>query len=491
MGYNRIVKSWREWGASDGVVFAAMLLTLGAYYLATPLPVRVAGLLAFLALTLYRPALHLAIVPLTLPLFYRQQAILGLNFPLAEVVIWVGVGAWMMRDGWSLLRRMMDESSQAHRRRADDEPHVSRFTFQVLREEPGVWLAIALSLIAALWLIVPPTWDLRKIAFREFRWTILEPLLYFALILRWARGERDLWRMVVAWLVAAALLSREGVEQFFGGEGWNMEGVARVSSVYPSATAFGIYVGRALSLSIVLAIFLPGAWRAWRIACALLSLVMGLGLVLSFTRGAWVGVLAGLAAVALIARHRALLLGLGATAIAGMIAILTLSSAGIERIRSIFDFTTQDNTGIARGQIWGAALRILQDYPVTGIGQDQFLYQDPKYGVPQLRFFQTSHPHNWLLDFWLRLGLPGLMWIVVALGWFFWQGARLWSRHKGTALGALTLGLVASMTDFAVHGLLDMAYFTMDLAVTFWMSVGMLLCVKRFTSHAIDPRSRP
>jgi O-antigen ligase len=146
---------------------------------------------------------------------------------------------------------------------------------------------------------------------------------------------------------------------------------------------------------------------------------------------------------------------------------------------SIFDFTTQDNTGIARGQIWGAALRNIGDNPLTGIGQDQFIYQDPDYGVPQLRFFQTSHPHNWLLDFWLRLGLPGLLWIIAALGWFFTHSVRFWQRYKGTDHGALALGLVASMADFAVHGLLDMAYFTMDLAVTFWMSVAMLVIVKR------------
>jgi O-antigen ligase len=483
------VTGLRKWLASDAAAFVGMLVALGAYYLAALLPLRLAGLLIFFALTLYRPALHLAVVPLTAPLFYRQQAIFGLYFPLAEVTIWVGVTAWVARDGWSFLSGRRTKDDEQNPPLAPDKLKTQNHAparsegsrLKTLFRNPAIWLALSLLFIATIWLLVPPTWDLRKIAFREFRWTILAPLLYFALILRWARGERDIWRIVGAWLVAAALVSRDGVEQFFAGEGWSMEGVARVSSVYPSATAFGIYVGRALSLSAVLAVFLPREWRGRRIACWLLSLVMALGLVLSFTRGAWIGVFAGLAVAAIIARHRLLLLGLAGAAVAGFVAIVGLSSAGIDRIRSMFDFTTQDNTGVARGQIWGAALHILRDHPVMGIGQDQFIYQDPSYGVPQLRFFQTSHPHNWVLDFWLRLGLPGLLWILAALVWFFREAGGLWQRHKGTALGALALGLVASMVDFAVHGLLDMAYFTMDLAVTFWLSMGVLVVVRRET----------
>ena len=174
-----------------------------------------------------------------------------------------------------------------------------------------------------------------------------------------------------------------------------------------------------------------------------------------------------------------MLLGLVGTGLAGLAMLVSLSSAGIDRIRSMFDFGTPDNTGVARGHIWSAALRILGDRPITGIGQDQLIYQDPSYGVPQMRFFQTSHPHNWVLDFWLRLGLPGLVWILTALAWLLWQGGQIWREQKGTACGALALGLVASLVDFAVHGLLDMAYFTMDLALTFWLSVALLVLVHR------------
>ena len=152
----------------------------------------------------------------------------------------------------------------------------------------------------------------------------------------------------------------------------------------------------------------------------------------------------------------------------------------------MFNLSTQDNTGIARTKIWSAALKIIRDHPLTGIGQDQFLYQDPRYGVPQSRLFTTSHPHNFVFDFWLRLGLPGLTWVAITLAYFFWQSIRLWRLHAGTALGALALGLMASMVDFVVHGLLDMAYFTMDLAVTFWLTMGLMVAMKRLQPAPVD-----
>jgi O-antigen ligase len=338
-----------------------------------------------------------------------------------------------------------------------------------------VWLAAAFLVIGVLWLFVPPG-IIRNIALREFRVTVLEPVLFFALMLRWLRSPADVWRMVGAWLVTAALVGREAVEQYLFGEAALMEGVGRATSVFPSATALGIYLGKALPVGVVLAALLPASWRFWRIACALLSVVIGLGLVVSFARGAWIGVFVALAVAALIARSKWLLAGLGAAVLAGLTALPFIN---VTRITSMFDFSTEDNTGVARAKIWTAALKIIGDHPITGIGQDQFLYQDPTYGVPQLRFFTTSHPHNWVFDFWLRLGLPGLLWLLAALIYFFRQTYLLWTRLRGTAYGALALGLMASMVDFAVHGLLDMAYFTMDSALTFWLTVALVTILGR------------
>jgi O-antigen ligase len=454
--------------ASEPVVLTEMLLAVALYYYVPTLFPALLGIGTFLLLAIYRPDLGLALVPLAAPLFYRQRGIplplpgreADLFFPAAEVLLGCLAAAWLGRDGWTLLRT----------RRL---PWLSA----MLRDR-WVWMAAAFALIGFLWLFIAPIpdGDRSRVALREFRWTVAEPVLFFLLMVRWLGTERDLWRMAASWLIAAALVSREGVEQFLYGQATVMEGVGRATSVYPSATAFGIYAGRALPVALALAIFLPREWRLWRWATLALSIVIGAGVIVSFTRGAWIGVFAAMIVVAVVTRHRPLSIALGAAVVAGLAALPFIR---IERITSMFDFNTEDNTGVARAKIWTAALRIIRDNPITGIGQDQFLYADPNYGVPQMRFFTTSHPHNWVLDFWLRLGIPGLLWMVAALVYFFRTALILCRRWAGTALGALALGLLASMVDFAVHGLLDMAYFTMDLALTFWLTIGMVVVLSR------------
>jgi hypothetical protein len=43
----------------------------------------------------------------------------------------------------------------------------------------------------------------------------------------------------------------------------------------------------------------------------------------------------------------------------------------------------------------------------------------------------------------------------------------------------LALGLIAAMIDFVIHGLMDMAYFTMDNALSFWLMLGLVVLLKR------------
>jgi O-antigen ligase len=466
-----------SFAASDSAVFTAMLLSLGLYYFVPGLISAAIGGVAFFVLAVLRPNLGLATVPLAAPLFYRQRAFTispdhTLYFSLAEFIILACAGAWLLRDAWNLVRGTRSA-------RPDNLTEWLRHILARVKAPvrvPAIFAALFL-LIGILWLFVPPG-IIRNIALREFRVTVFEPVLYFALILRWVRTPADVWRIIGAWLVAGALVGREAVAQYVLGQAALMEGVGRATSVFPSATALGIYLGRALPLSVTLFALLPNTreWRLWRIACGLFSLAIGLGVLASFARGAWIGVFVALAVVAIIARNKWMLAALGASILAGLAALPFIN---ITRITSAFDFSTEDNTGVARAKIWAAALRIIKDRPLTGIGQDQFLYADPSYGVPQLRFFTVSHPHNFILDFWLRLGLPGLLWVVIILVYFFRQTYLLWARLRGTAAGALVLGLMASMIDFVVHGLLDMAYFTMDLAITFWLTVGMIAVIDR------------
>src|SRR5579859_2875878 len=446
----------RAWLASDTGGLVLMFLAVGIYYLLPGLAVAVIGGALFLGLAIWKPHLTIAPIVASASLFYRPRAIGPYVFPLAEFLILAAVAAWLLRDAWDLARQpggwaTLPALAQAAIRR------------------PFAWAAAGFLVAGALSLVLPHP-SHRAEALREFRWTIVEPLLFFALLARYIRTEGDILRTLTAFLIPCALNAQVGVDQYLFGDTWSMEGVGRAIGLYPGATAFGIFVGRGLAIALALAAFLPATdstLRRWRWAYALLCVPLGLGMIFSFTRGAWVGVFVAVLAIAVLAGARRVALVLAGLAVLG-------APVGLFLLRNVERFSLVGSSNLSRFAIWIPALKVIRDHPLTGIGLDQFLYQDPSYGIPNTRFQTVAHPHDWVLDTWLRLGIWGLLLMVVTLVVYFVAAIRAFRGRRGTVLGALILALIAGMTDHVIHGFVDMAYFTQDLALTFWMLLGLL-----------------
>jgi O-antigen ligase len=162
-------------------------------------------------------------------------------------------------------------------------------------------------------------------------------------------------------------------------------------------------------------------------------------------------------------------------ALAGVIAALLalLPLAGLERITSLVNLA--GGTTYRRLKLWEATLAMIRDHPLFGVGLDNFLYQYPRYMLPEAwQEPNLSHPHNIALDWWTRLGVMGmgaLIWLEVS---FFRLGLRLYHSLEGGELRALVLGLMASMVDFLAHGLIDNSYFLVDLAFVFFLTLGLM-----------------
>ena len=80
-----------------------------------------------------------------------------------------------------------------------------------------------------------------------------------------------------------------------------------------------------------------------------------------------------------------------------------------------------------------------------------------------------------ILDFAARLGLIGLgvfIWMQIA----FWRTVLARIRHHASRpeYHALMIGLAASMVDFLTHGLVDAAYFVVDLAFVFMLTLALV-----------------
>jgi O-antigen ligase len=170
---------------------------------------------------------------------------------------------------------------------------------------------------------------------------------------------------------------------------------------------------------------------------------------------------------------------LAGVGVAGLIALVPLSRV-LPRLQQITD--VENNTTVLRLNLWRSTWQLLQDQPLTGVGLDQFLYAyRSRYILPEAwQDPNLSHPHNALLDYWVRLGILGVM-LGLALQWFFWRTAlSAYQQVRGVdALRfALVLGAMGAMADFLAHGLVDMAHFNINLSYFFAFLLALVVEVR-------------
>ncbi len=214
----------------------------------------------------------------------------------------------------------------------------------------------------------------------------------------------------------------------------------------------------------------PQVWGPLVLIGAVVGLT-GLGLVFSWSRGAWLGFAAGTAVLLFFwPRHRrwgmALLLGGGLLFLAGWQLGLVPASVTDRLVGFGQDLQFGDVRGadindanyavLERLAHWQAALDMARAHLWWGVGFGNY---EPAYAAYALINWPDAlgHAHNYYLNLLAEVGVVGLLaylgfWLIVV-----WQTWRLLGELEGAARG-LALGLLAAWAALAVHHLVDKLY---------------------------------
>ncbi len=435
----------------EGFQLALMASVAAAFYFAPGLLPSLIALCVLAFLILLRPDHGLALVAFSIPFFLAPKLLAGKTFSLVEIGTLLCFVVWAAK---SAIRRLPFVNLQS----------------AIRNLHSADWAVVSLVGLGALSL----TWaDNFGVASREFRVVVLEAGLFYLLLrVTAARGKERLHRLVVdALSVGAVAVSLIGLWQYFvSGDVITAEGVRRVRALYGSPNNLALFLERILPVLIALALW--GLNRRRRVLCALAILPTFAALLLTFSKGAlFVGLPAALLFVGLMRGRRAMLLALAGLAI---LAVALLPFVGTERFANTFDLT--HGTAFFRLKVWQSSVNMIADRPLTGFGLDNFLYAyRTRYVLPEASDeLNLSHPHNIALDFWIRLGLGGvavLLWLVMA---FFGPGFRRYRRLPEGDDRALILGLLASVVAGLAHGVIDNAFFLVDLAFVFMLSLAVV-----------------
>ena len=185
-----------------------------------------------------------------------------------------------------------------------------------------------------------------------------------------------------------------------------------------------------------------------------------LALLLSQTRNAWMGAIAGVTILVLMQRPRAFVVLLAA-----VLACYFLSPATRQRIKSGMD--PNDPNTKNRIELFQTSLRLIRDNPWFGVGPKNVQHEALKYRGDNHHYpdWMYQHMHNNLLQIAAETGIPGLLiwlWFMVRLAWdslgcYRFARSRLFPEDESTRREALmaSSAALASWAALMVAGMAE------------------------------------
>jgi O-antigen ligase len=297
------------------------------------------------------------------------------------------------------------------------------------------------------------------------------------------------------WLIFGLILSGVanaliGIYEFMGGSGalhlLINDRFFRAFGTFGQPNPFGGFMGLLAPIALTAALgYSVRARRFWHgtkqlpispiIAASFYIAASGLlvvGVIVSWSRGAWLGYALSLGAV-LFALPRRLWQSVGlVVAVTGIIGGLWLTGrlplSVVSRISSAFEetFATADVRGvditsenyalIERLAHWQAAVNMATDYPWLGVGFGNYEVAYPRYRLINWKF-PLGHAHNYYLNVLAETGIIGLvayiiLWVsLIVLTWRT-------RRHPDPLARFMAVGLFGSWVYLATHSLTDNLY---------------------------------
>ncbi len=265
----------------------------------------------------------------------------------------------------------------------------------------------------------------------------------------------------------------------------------RATSVFGDPNELGAFAAVVL---VVACGFGLSATRRWERVLAGTGGALGLAaLLLSLSRGAWLGAVVGLVALAVLlpgARRRIGLLVVAAVGVATVLLALAPGSpaevAG-ERLGTLTD--PGANPDELRPRAWRLAGDLLVAHPLLGIGPGGFTGEADVAGRGEVS--GAVHAHNLVLTVGAEGGLVGLVLLgglAGALGTATWRGVRAGPGLRRE--GALLAGPAAALLVFVGQGVVDFTFRNAALLLLAWFLVGLLLAGRRIAMFSPTPVAR-
>lgn len=200
--------------------------------------------------------------------------------------------------------------------------------------------------------------------------------------------------------------------------------------------------------------------------------VMCVCMILTFSRGGWLGLLVAGAVFLVLLDRRFILLG-----IVGLIGLaFVLPDTVISRFTSIGDLS--DTSTSYRLYIWIATINMLKDYWLCGIGPGSAAFNMvyPAYAYHDV---VAPHSHNLFLQVMCDTGICGLIVLLILVFLFFKMMCGALSREENRKSKLFQMASVSAMCGFLVQSMTDYSFYNYRVMFLFWVFLALSAGIAR------------
>ncbi len=370
---------------------------------------------------------------------------------------------------------------------------------------PIRWTALSSSLVLFLLVSGLSAWEAVSISAWLNEW--LKWIQIFILVLLVVNQSAEIsWEWLLFGLVLAGIANAFiGIYEFFGGSGalhlLINDRFFRAFGTFGQPNPFAGFMGLLMPLSLMATIgyasrvvFHRSSGQKREIPILLAayyafsSMVLAAGMLMSWSRGGWLGLVSSVAVIAIALpkqTRRGLLL---LVTIGGLIAALwfagLIPASVVERLATSTQefFAFEDVRGVdidpanyavvERLAHWQAGLNMATAHPWVGVGFGNYEIVYPDYRLMNWSE-PLGHAHNYYLNILAELGIIGLL--GYGKVWFTtirlsWKGRR----HPDRLSRFICIGLLGSWAYLAIHSLFDNLYVN-NLFLHIGLMLGLLI----------------
>ncbi|HVA26005.1 MAG TPA: O-antigen ligase family protein [Chloroflexota bacterium] len=243
--------------------------------------------------------------------------------------------------------------------------------------------------------------------------------------------------------------------------------ILRAYGTFGQPNPFAGYLN--LTLPVLLGIGLFATNRLLKTFVWLAALAVGVIMITTLSRGAWLGFASALVVMGIAGSRRlavwiwVALLGGAAVILATLFGIIpfgattrVLAAFGLSGV-SLDSVTAENFSAVQRLAFWQAGLNMFGNNPVLGVGIGNYIEAYPKYAA---QGWETvlGHAHDYYLNAAAETGMLGLAAYLVLLASAFRQVVSSVRAAPAGVWFGVALGVFGSLTALSIHNLVDNMY---------------------------------